>query len=409
MTANSQHQLWGEMEDSESDRLRLSPSEREFLTKPPRPLTLEGPRIHQPKMDSNAANAIVPKSELPQNPCNLVEGYVTHGIRLLSHISELQRFKEAALARRERGLPPLVESIPPTPSLIPPNTNPVHLGPFSGGRDSVRLLQPRPRASITSSSAADEVPSVNSRVARKALKKAVAAMAAFHGYSQASDNALDVFTDATGQYLEKFCSLLRSARDNELTQGHNCGFADPVCRVYDELGLGSILSVRTYYKKAIVGRHKAITEAVETLVHECNNLDEVPTFTLPMGDNGSIGVDNDNIPEIHFPSSTEEADNGSSGPPTLSLLDHNAPQIETGLQMLQSLEQGGYGNLDSHHANPTGSTPPPASTHSGMGDEDNMQQPMSHDSNAALLLATVSPGSSSGHRKRRKTSDKSFF
>ena len=115
-------------------------------------------------------------------------------------------------------------------------------------------------------------------------------------------------------------------------------------------------------------------------------------------------MEDHDVPEIHFPSS-EEGDNGSSGPPTLTL-DHNAPQIETGLQMLQSLEQ--YGSLVEPGASMV--TPPPASAHSGT---EECEQPMSHDSNAALLLATVSPGSSSGSnanlgsgsRKRRKTSD----
>ncbi len=414
MHSNAKYQLWGEMPESKSDNRRLSAAERELLAKNPRPLTLEGPRIHQPRLLEPSTSTASVKSEFPPpNPCNLAEGYVTHGMRLMSYASELQRIKDAALARRERGMPPLTEPIPPMPSLIAPNTNPVHLGPFTS-RESTRPLI-----------STDPIPAVNSRTARRALKKSVAALCAFHGFDLATDSSLDVLTvmsqirivhktsrpklrilfilqDAAGQYLEKFCRLLRAARDNELIQGNNCGFPDPVCRVYDEIGIGSILNVRTYYQNVIVNRHKAIAETVESLAHECQNLDEVPTFSV--GENGSL---EDNIPEIHFPSS-EEGDNGSSGPPTLSL-DHNAPQIETGLQMLQSLEQGAYGNLDSHPNAGGVSTPPPASAHSGMGDEDNMQQPMSHDSNAALLLATVSPGSSASTRKRRKTSDKSFF
>ena len=183
------------------------------------------------------------------------------------------------------------------------------------------------------------------------------------------------------------------------------------------MGIGSILNIRSYYKNAIIGRHKAIGETAEALAFECHHLDEVPTlhsmgqFSVENG--GSLidghNVDPDNIPEIHFPNS-EEIENGinsTGGPPTLSL-DHNAPQIETGLQMLQSLEQ--YGSLDASGS--VMATPPPPSAQSNQGEE--CEQPMSHDSNAALLLATVSPGSSSVQtgtgnsgncRKRRKTSD----
>ena len=190
-----------------------------------------------------------------------------------------------------------------------------------------------------------------------------------------------------------------------------------VCRVYEEMGIGSILNIRSYYKNAIIGRHKAIGETAEALAFECHHLDEVPTLHSMVGHQFSVenggslidGVDPDNIPEIHFPNS-EEIENGNlSGPPTLSL-DHNAPQIETGLQMLQSLEQ--YGSLDASGS--VMATPPPPSAQSIQGEE--CEQPMSHDSNAALLLATVSPGSSSATggggqsssgncRKRRKTSD----
>ena len=60
-------------------------------------------------------------------------------------------------------------------------------------------------------------PIVNSQTAHKSLKKSVALLTAFHGYDQSTDQALDVLTDATSQFLTKFCNLLRHARDKELT------------------------------------------------------------------------------------------------------------------------------------------------------------------------------------------------
>ena len=244
------------------------------------------------------------------------------------------------------------------------------------------------------------LPQIHSHQAAKSTKKAVAALVAFHGYDYSTDQALDVLSDATGQYLTKFCTLLRQARDKELLTNSKNGFPDIICRVYTEMGLGSILNVEKYYKNAIIAKHKSIGEQAEALAFECHHLDtEVQNFQL---ENGSILMSEDgaDVPEIHFPSS-EEGENGSSGPPTLSL-DHNAPQIETGLQMLQSLEQ--YGSLEAPSAMVT---PPPPSAQSGI---EECEQPMSHDSNAALLLATVSPGSSTAStsgssRKRRKTSD----
>ena len=304
------------------------------------------------------------------------------------------------------------QTIPPLPPLSPLNSFLVSKTPFMSFNENFL-----PKKSLT-----HLPPLVNSHTAQKSLKKSVAVLSAFHGYDQSTDQALDVLTDATSQFLSKFCNLLRHARDRELNNSSKSGFPDIICRVYQEMGLGSILDMRSYYKNTIMAKHKAIGEAAEALAFECHHLDEIQvnSHTVnsvwnPSGATVSMHVENglnfsvsmdpgdpDNcIPEIHFPSS-EEGDQGSSGPPTLSL-DHNAPQIETGLQMLQSLEQ--YGSFEGPGGSVMVTPPPPHSAQSMVGSED-CEQPMSHDSNAALLLATVSPGSSQGNsRKRRKTSD----
>lgn len=366
--------LWGELEDT--TKVNLSPNDKEILSRIPRPLKLQGPKIHQPQITD-----LVPVKNEPNHSENS-DSYVTHGVQLLAYINDLHKIKEN---RKD------LSQIPPLPPLSPPNRFPMAKTPFmstpSTSQNCGKLLN---------------LPCLSQKQARVKLKKSVAVLSAFHGYEQSTDAALDVLTDATHQYLSKFCNLLRAARDNELNSSSKCGFPDSICRVYAELGLGSILDIGNYYKTAIIAKHKAIGEMAETLAFECHHhLDNSENEYVQ---NGSLqlmmGDDPDNIPEIHFPSS-EEGDN-LSGPPTLSL-DHNAPQIETGLQMLQSLEQ--YGSLD-----PSMVTPPPPSSAQSMAMEE-CEQPMSHDSNAALLLATVSPGSSSTFgncRKRRKTSEMYF-
>lgn len=382
--------LWGEIDDPDpcNSKVNLSSPEREFLSRIPRPLTLEGPKIHQPQCEMTKQQNQVIKKE--KSIFELNQGYVTHGVHLLAYISELNKIKEQASYRRERGLPLPEQIIPPLPSLTAPNACSIGRTPFSH-------LEPVQPLSLQPSLP----PLIHPKQAHSSLRKSVAAVTAFHGFDQSTDQALDVLTDATSHYLAKFCSLLRAARDKELVSHSKNGFPDLVCRAYEEMGIGSILNIRSYYKNAIIGRHKAIGETAEALAFECHHLDEVPSSSHFSVENGLLLEDPDNIPEIHFPSS-EEGENGMSGPPTLSL-DHNAPQIETGLQMLQSLEQ--YGSLDAGGS--VMATPPPPSAQSNQGDSEYCEQPMSHDSNAALLLATVSPGSSSGNcnRKRRKTSD----
>ena len=57
------------------------------------------------KTESNMTNSL--NSKLPNSKkCSKNnDSYVTHGVQLLTYINELNKIKEAALARRERGLP----------------------------------------------------------------------------------------------------------------------------------------------------------------------------------------------------------------------------------------------------------------------------------------------------------------
>ena len=80
--------------------------------------------------------------------------------------------------------------------------------------------------------------------------------------------------------------------------------------------------------------------------------------------------DSNDVPEIHFPASEEGGDS------VVSAMMLDQPQLETGLQMLQSLEQISQ----------------------------QQQQQEEQDANAALLLRTVSPGAAEVARpsKRRR-------
>ena len=81
--------------------------------------------------------------------------------------------------------------------------------------------------------------------------------------------------------------------------------------------------------------------------------------------------DSNDVPEIHFPASEEGGDS------VVSAMMLDQPQLETGLQMLQSLEQIS---------------------------QQQQQQQEEQDANAALLLRTVSPGAAEVARpsKRRR-------
>ena len=156
------------------------------------------------------------------------------------------------------------EKIPPLPALSPPNS-------FLANKTSLFSFN----EDVLPKSLSHLPPLINSHTAHKSLKKSVAALTAFHGFDQSSDQALDVLTDATSQFLSKFSNLLRHSRDKELSTNSKCGFPDIICRVYQEMGLGSILDMRSYYKNSIMAKHKAIGETAEALAFECHHLDEM--------------------------------------------------------------------------------------------------------------------------------------
>ena len=96
--------LWGEIEETDpcQSRVNLSSPEKEILSRIPRPLTLEGPKIHQPQCtDMISYQQSQVKTE--KSVFDLNQGYVTHGVHLLAYISELNKIKENASFRRDRG------------------------------------------------------------------------------------------------------------------------------------------------------------------------------------------------------------------------------------------------------------------------------------------------------------------
>jgi hypothetical protein len=157
-------------------------------------------------------------------------------------------------------------------------------------------------------------------------------------FQQSTDEALNILTDVACDFTRQFCQVLRLSRDNQLLR-NSSGFADVMDRTYRDMNLGSILDIRDFYTNFVIGRYKAIRKECKSLIDECQNLEDAsgtkftnaftPNVGSASGDGGSV----DNIPEIHFPSS-EEGDTIA----TFSL-DHSTPQMETGLQMLQNLEQ----------------------------------------------------------------------
>lgn len=278
--------LWGEFDNQiqnneDMGRKRVSVNltqvERDLLARLPRPLPLEGPRIHQPgsamsssllgntntqKLQGSSTSYIVPCDDIQQR-----DPYISGGITLLNYATELRRVlnqieERHALttnAGKSNSLPKI--ELPTTPvqltSPLPPLTF-TSRGPFqqfssAADRDCRRSngilnierckpfdinIQPNRNTEIKeecfqTASCSSKEPSkstnehykINHPIIRNVLRKSVAAITAFEGYDMAVDAALDLLTDAAAHYMKKLCLTLRSNRDKQLL---NCEAKDKV-------------------------------------------------------------------------------------------------------------------------------------------------------------------------------------
>ena len=102
-------ELWGEYADSESDpggkgMIRLTASEKEALTRLPRPLPLEGPRIHQPSGSAAAESTPNVMVVLPVEETSPRDPYVLHSLHLLTYLQKLKQYSQSRLFGANRDL-----------------------------------------------------------------------------------------------------------------------------------------------------------------------------------------------------------------------------------------------------------------------------------------------------------------
>jgi len=316
-------QLWGEIPLPSENKLNLSTSERESLCAIPPALRLEGSKIHQPTDKTPSMKQEPP----PGDPM------VLNTIQLLAYRRRLDRLlDQASLAKQQvsSGELPQMPALPPLPSMPP-----VAIFPRFSYSQSPFGYSFHEETDFTKGVSSLPVPSVGSRRARRGLYKAVATLVAHAGYQAANSEVLDTLTDVAMGYVKDFCGKMRSAFDAELEAAPEAGmgFPDVVERVAKDTGLGSVLRLQDYYEDDVVRYHKGV-------VDDCKAGEAEYRAELPGWRGGSVPQfsDHDDIPEMHFPGSEEGDGEG--------LLDHATPQLDAGMQMLQSLEASGELGVD---------------------------------------------------------------
>jgi len=305
---------WGEMSPQIDNILKLTPSEREGLCKISRPLSVEGPKFHAPTAYPTQIKTEPHSDPLVVNTIQLLQ-YKRVLAQLLDTVSN---FKIAIVNGSLDKMPPLAPA-PPMPDIIV--FQPSH-PPDYYTRQVARLEE--------------RLVEVGECRAREMLKQSCVQLSAHAGYHTASSVAVQILTDSAQAYLQAFTKRLRTALDLQLERApaETGGWSDVLEKVAVEMCVGSntrgsikhsILAVGDYYEDSVVKRHSRLAKQVK-------EMSETYAAELP-GDAGSWGQDD--IPEMHFPSSDEGAGGESYS------LDHATPTLDVGMQMLQSLEAGG--------------------------------------------------------------------
>jgi len=347
--------LWGEIPNDRT-KTGLSQAEREALCKIPQVPLLEGPKLYQPEPESAKI-----KQEVAVAPNDVL---VTQTIELLRYRRQMTRVLEAVVQHKAAAggdadqLPPIGQ-----PPAIPA------AGPFVRKAKSTLFGFPLKEEIDVKPTV---IPSISKKDAEAGLRKAVIKLSAHVGYQTAQDSAVRILTESTELFLEKLTRRLRSELDRELERdGEGNGWTDILEKVLVETGTGGVLGVQDYYESSVIKYHARVLTQARAVRDKYRT--EVPS------ENGAWQQTEDDIPEMHFPSSDEGAGLGESVP------NHATPTLDVGMQMLQSLEASG--DLDT-----------PLS-----GDSEALSNMSCHTPSPALTprTSTSSPQFSSAKKRRR--------
>jgi len=307
--------LWGEPLPPTENVLGLSAAERESLCKLPRPLAVEGPKFHSPLAAADRLKVEAPRPD----------PLVINTVELLQHRRTLDRLLDTARTARQQLQAGQLESMP---ALAQPPALPQVMDSWPGEEEDKEEACEVWR---------QRVPEVGRVRAEQLLTESCAVLAAHAGFTTASETSLRLLTDCASGLLAGLAGRLRALLDRELEaavvgRADTTGWADPLEQCCAELGLGSVLALGDYYRETVVKRQAR-------LARQCRERQEEYRAELPGQQQGRLwphGPNQDDIPEMHFPSSEE----GAGGE-----MEHATPTLDVGMQMLQSLEASG--ELDS--------------------------------------------------------------
>ena len=292
MSVQDKYYLWGEIPQSDQSSINLTPQEKEGLMTISRPLTtqIDGPKFHSPLTNQ--------KEMKMEQQCDPL---VINTIQLLEYKRVLEKLLETVSSYKisiSNGSLDKMPSCPPAPEMPTIVETPKKDIKEDITDDSDDVIEQKQRVMQLS----------RSRV-RELLEKSVIRLTAHAGYQTSTNTALHTLTDATDQYLRQFCSLLRGQLDTRLEAApdNSDGWSDALEQVCVEMRVGntaletgkySVLALGDYYQDCVVRRHRNLVRDVKQMTAQYEA--------------GTSSWGQDDIPEMHFPSSDEVTINNTT-------------------------------------------------------------------------------------------------
>ncbi|XP_060083650.1 STAGA complex 65 subunit gamma-like [Ylistrum balloti] len=285
MTSSS---YWGELPSLPDTDSGIAAIEREQMTKP-RPMDVEGPRLHQPSSRHHPpTNDPLPSEKFEMDPI------VMHTIRLVQHAKKLRQLISSVQQQQEAVKNGESEITYPVTPPIPEFTG---SGPKHKVQGPVPFM-PKEMESDFVKGIGEPPPEIDDLACRKLLRRSVSAVCAHTGYDSTNESILETLTDITHEYFQQLTTHLCTAVDNRLLQGYN-SFPDVVEEVFHQMGIGSVTTLHSFYQSHIINYQKNMEQTCQQLVTEYEKM-KLPTMikmeTVPV-----IRIKEEPCSEIQFP------------------------------------------------------------------------------------------------------------
>lgn len=375
------------MASGQASRSSFDLLQREFRT-----VEMQEPPLHQPSANRPRPTTML---DIPSEPCSLT----IHTIQLIQHNRKLRGLIAAAQGQNQQPVEGIkVEESEPLPHPPPSPPLPDDLLPQDCKLPKLpfQLRHSDPESDFYRGKG-EPVTELSYHSCRQLMYQSVATILAHAGFDTANESVLETLTDLSHEYCLKFTKMLRYNVDREARIGHT-PFPDVMEQVFNEMGIGSVLSLQRFWQHRIKDYHaymlqvsKQLSEEYEKLVHP----ERVSEDTKP------VKIKEEPVTDITFPINEELEGDLAPGDQSLpvGVLGAQGDRFSSNMEVDSSPQPSGSDvntsplwSLTQVKMEPQDNEDPAVHGHSVLGN-DVFEEPMSGISDSAI---PASPNGSEG-------------